>query len=46
MPFSPCIGDQRRPSKVVAAKPASKKAKPASSRAKKAKTVDEGDEED
>ena len=46
MLFSPCIGDQRRSSKVVAAKPASKKAKPASGRAKKAKTADEGEEED
>jgi len=45
MPFSPCIGDQRRSSKVVAAKPASKKAKPASGRAKKAKIADEGEED-
>jgi hypothetical protein len=46
IPFSPCIGDQRRSSKVAATKPASKKAKPASGRAKKAKTVDEEEEED
>jgi hypothetical protein len=41
-----CIGDQRRSSKVVATKPASKKTKPASGRAKKAKIADEGEEED